>query len=706
MAEENIVIKIKADVGITKEVIDAVTKAMENLGKTATIVTGNVKVTNKNLEDTNKILGQVAQTATTTGNALNSAGNNVKKSNQQWTNFALILQDLPYGFRGIQNNLPAVIGGFAGMTGPIYLASSAIIAFFTAWDAGIIKFGNSVKLSTDFSKEAAKAYSNETIKLESLYRVATDSNKSMTDRLDAAKELKKEYPGLLGAYSDEAIVLGKAKKSYDELTTTIWKYALAQAATKELEEIASKKLPLMIEKTKLLAKERQLSALENNKALLQGINVYSQYNNPLANIRQRIKDNTNEQKAWNDKAKDYVPIIDANINAEAKLDKFKAKPSKTKTTKADTSLLNSLKSEQALYKDDMFMKRAIGLEVLNEEERLAVEEAKKNKASNETFLNITKDFKFRRLTIEKETLDEIQKVRNEDADRAAKEKEKADKLAEDASNKVNERNLQNSLDALKIQSDVETKILLKGGKSTAADRIKILEDYKSKLYDLASVGGYTADQFDKIDDALIRVDAAIAGSKDQVKSFSVTWTDTINGINQVITSFVNDSMVALGDSIGKALAGENVDVINTFGTLLADALKGIGVQLIAFATASLAAWALLKTNNPVTALAALGAGIAAVAAGAYMKSNLEKDRAQGVKKFANGGVISGPTMGLMGEYPGAKSNPEVVAPLDKLKSMMGGNGGGQFLLRGQDLLLAVNRAQKASNLKGQTISLA
>ena len=39
--------------------------------------------------------------------------------------------------------------------------------------------------------------------------------------------------------------------------------------------------------------------------------------------------------------------------------------------------------------------------------------------------------------------------------------------------------------------------------------------------------------------------------------------------------------------------------------------------------------------------------------------------------FADGGIISGPTVGLMGEYPGAASNPEVVAPLDKLKSMMG-----------------------------------
>jgi len=45
------------------------------------------------------------------------------------------------------------------------------------------------------------------------------------------------------------------------------------------------------------------------------------------------------------------------------------------------------------------------------------------------------------------------------------------------------------------------------------------------------------------------------------------------------------------------------------------------------------------------------------------------------KKFANGGIISGPTLGLMGEYPGASNNPEVVAPLSKLKGMINDRSG-------------------------------
>ncbi len=63
--------------------------------------------------------------------------------------------------------------------------------------------------------------------------------------------------------------------------------------------------------------------------------------------------------------------------------------------------------------------------------------------------------------------------------------------------------------------------------------------------------------------------------------------------------------------------------------------------------------------------------------------------------FANGGIVSGPTLGLVGEYPGARTNPEVIAPLDKLRSMMGGMGGNVVVtgrLDGRDILLSSERS--------------
>jgi hypothetical protein len=79
---------------------------------------------------------------------------------------------------------------------------------------------------------------------------------------------------------------------------------------------------------------------------------------------------------------------------------------------------------------------------------------------------------------------------------------------------------------------------------------------------------------------------------------------------------------------------------------------------------------------------------------------------------ATGGITNGPSLGLIGE-----AGPEAIIPLSKLSGMlnttfsagaMSGGGaasGGSFVLRGQDLLVAINRTQKSSFLKGQNISL-
>ncbi|NBQ17739.1 phage tail tape measure protein, partial [bacterium] len=83
-----------------------------------------------------------------------------------------------------------------------------------------------------------------------------------------------------------------------------------------------------------------------------------------------------------------------------------------------------------------------------------------------------------------------------------------------------------------------------------------------------------------------------------------------------------------------------------------------------------------------------------------------------VVPFANGGIVNKPTFSMIGE-----AGPEAVMPLSKLSGMMSStfNAGamsgattgnsGQFVLRGQDLLVAINRTQKSSFLKGQNISL-
>ena len=77
------------------------------------------------------------------------------------------------------------------------------------------------------------------------------------------------------------------------------------------------------------------------------------------------------------------------------------------------------------------------------------------------------------------------------------------------------------------------------------------------------------------------------------------------------------------------------------------------------------------------------------------KSAFEAAKA-GVLGLASGGLVTGPTMALVGEGAGTTaSNPEVVAPLDKLKGMINGGGTQQVevfgRISGNDIFLANQR---------------
>lgn len=202
--------------------------------------------------------------------------------------------------------------------------------------------------------------------------------------------------------------------------------------------------------------------------------------------------------------------------------------------------------------------------------------------------------------------------------------------------------------------------------------------------------------------------------KQKVQSFSASYVkmvDNANKFNEGFTMVIEGGLANMLSGIGQlagtagATAGDLAKVLlGTIGDMaiqLGQLAIGIGVAIEGIKKA-------LTDLNPAVALAA---GIALVALGTFVKGAASKigsggDRGRsGIPAFASGGIVSGPTIGLMGEYPGAKTNPEVIAPLDKLQSMIGGAGGnvnvsGELVVRGQDLVLAYDRAKNIRNRKG------
>ncbi len=87
-----------------------------------------------------------------------------------------------------------------------------------------------------------------------------------------------------------------------------------------------------------------------------------------------------------------------------------------------------------------------------------------------------------------------------------------------------------------------------------------------------------------------------------------------------------------------------------------------------------------------------------IAAGVIGAAQIATIASTQIPAFAEGGLVSGATLGLIGEGPGTSmSNPEVIAPLDKLQSMIGqGNGSVEVFGRisGSDILISSDRARK------------
>jgi small-conductance mechanosensitive channel len=115
----------------------------------------------------------------------------------------------------------------------------------------------------------------------------------------------------------------------------------------------------------------------------------------------------------------------------------------------------------------------------------------------------------------------------------------------------------------------------------------------------------------------------------------------------------------------------------TFKDALLEALKAIAIKLAAM----IATFAVLSAFIP---------GFAGTVGG--LKGFVGSGFGFDLPQFSNGGIVSGPTLGLVGEYPGAKTNPEVIAPLDKLRGMLGGQAvqvTGK--ISGRDILLTSER---------------
>lgn len=177
-----------------------------------------------------------------------------------------------------------------------------------------------------------------------------------------------------------------------------------------------------------------------------------------------------------------------------------------------------------------------------------------------------------------------------------------------------------------------------------------------------------------------------------VQDFDKLMTD----MSMAVEKLGEDIAISLGEALGNQLSGQGNGIegfVQSVVGQLGNFVKTVGKMLIAYGIS------VEKFRSAfIQPQVAVAAGIAMVALGTAVANQMRQGPS--VTAFADGGIVSGPTLGLMGEYPGARNNPEVIAPLDKLKTLMKPEQSSGYVaqthISGRDLAIVLERYNKDS----------
>jgi len=282
----------KLDKALVETVVsaDKTQKSLSSLSAAVTRIPAPFANSAKGVEAFNKTLNNVTpgvdKLATSLSTGLRSGS---AQASQALINVGRVAQDSAFGFIGIANNLNPLLESFqrlraesgsnalalkalgssllgAGGIGLALSALTAILQFsqlgFSAWTRG---FGESkskideVKKATDaftetvknlsqFQKDVSESSGKEIANLQILKGVIENVAKPMDVRLQAVKDIQKEFPQYFAGLTNEAILAGRVGDAYIRASNAIIQKSKAAAATTQVEKLYGEINQLEIER--------------------------------------------------------------------------------------------------------------------------------------------------------------------------------------------------------------------------------------------------------------------------------------------------------------------------------------------------------------------------------------------------------------------------------------------------------------------------
>jgi len=654
-----------------------------------------------NTQDLQTGLNQASQSVTNFGNAVRTNLKPTADATNALSNLSRVAQDAPYGFMGIANNLNPLLESFqrlskesggagsalkalvGGLTGPagIGLAlgavSSLVVAFgsdIAGWIANTTELEKANKQLRNSINDSLKGIEATIANDQALVGVINDVTQSTQAREAALKQLKEAHKGNVELQKTDINDGEKLVGIIDRLSQALIRKAQIEGTAKIIGEKYAELIRLQTadleEQIGDLAWYSQtwdfvsgsIKGLTNN---LGGANTAIKLSNDALE--------KNAEKA--DKTKKVIDLLKSSL-ADLTKASFAAgdynvtgttapKAGTNKKEDVDTSVLDTLKKTQQLYKDDAYLYKAYADKIVNEELRIALEKAKINKASKEEIAQI-----------------------NEQANTGLIQ---------------NQINLGNSL----------TKLFQAADKEWLNEQLKSTKDRISAIQDQMDIEEKMADKdFEKKKEAVRK---AMLEIKNLIDTNS----------NPKVIELLGDAY----DKLSKKLKLLNIDEQQKNAELLQKRYEDFAQTIANDVTGALFTMydAIQQGEPPLKALGDYVANLAKQFAAAVIQATIFKGLMAllnvatgggsgffgsilgGVGKllgFAEGGIVSQPTIAMVGE--GGQS--EAIMPLNKLGNMMnstfnagamsgGGAGNGQFVLKGNDLVLALQRSNYSLNLR-------
>jgi hypothetical protein len=267
------------------------------------------------------------------------------KSKTNFTGLNRVIQDLPFGFVAISNNLEQLLPA-AGALGTAFSAIIATVTFlsigFRNWTGSIKENKEALAENAEASKKIQDSAGKEIGNLVVLTNAAKDNALSMTVRLNAVKQLQDTYPQTFANLTKEQILQGDVTKAINETTKALFAQAVVREKTSDLGPLAAQIFDLRQQREELEKQEATMKRMNaivgrtrDRKGIISSlVGAGSQDKKGLADLSQQIAEIDKQLLPLQGKFKGIAQaIIDASKQAGTGLFSDDTKTKLKKTTK-------------------------------------------------------------------------------------------------------------------------------------------------------------------------------------------------------------------------------------------------------------------------------------------------------------------------------------------------------------------------------------